>query len=704
MQRIILLGMAFGMLLGLAQFPAHAQGKQHFGAHEVVANELLVKTRTGLAGNLIEAIHQKIGGRMLRNFTHVGWQHVRLPQGMSIDDAISRYKQLPDVTAVEPNYIVYASATPNDPSMSQLWGMAKIQAPTAWDTTTGNNTVVVAVVDSGVNYSHLDLRDNMWRNPAEVAGNSTDDDGNGYVDDVYGINAITGSANPLDDAGHGTHVAGTIGAVGNNGLGVTGVNWHVKIMALKFLGADGSGSTADAVTCYNYLIAMKQRGVNVRVVNDSWGGSGFSQSLKDAIDAAGNQGIVSVVAAGNNHANNDSVLTYPADFNSPSIIAVAASDQNDNPASFTNYGASSVALAAPGVLIYSTYYNSTTAYATMSGTSMASPHVAGAAALMLSVNNGLTIASIKSTLLNTVDKLSQWSGRVASGGRLNLAKAVQAVGGVAPPPPPSYTYQPDLLIRANSSSTTIGGNIYGAGSSETVTQTVLKGATAVYQVQLQNDGNTADSFVITAPAIASGWTVRYFDAVSGGNDISSQLTGAGWHTAVLNAGVAQSFRVEVTPGSGVAANASAQVVVSAKSAAATTKTDAVTAVTIVGAARVSSVTLAATPLSPQPVNTPITLTATSSGAAAEYQFQVGVSGWFGWTYTTIRSYSTTPTMVWQPTTARSYTLKVLARGVGSTTTSDAYTTISYTVTTPTTTAAPAAQAPSSGRQLHRIRK
>lgn len=427
MRRLIPLALCCGILLVLFHLPAQARTTELFGQHEVVSNELLVKIRPECSDETIRALHKRHGGTLLRRLEHIGWQYIHLPARVSVADGIAGYRQEADVLSVEPNYLCHSSVLPDDPGLAQLWGLSKIQAPTAWNTTTGSNQVVVAVVDSGIDYNHEDLHANMWQNPALSAANGSDDDADGYVDDLYGINAITHTGDPLDDFGHGTHVAGIIGAVGNNGIGVVGVNWTVRLMALKFLAADGSGAMADAVTCYNYLIAMKQRGVNIRAVNASWSGTGFSQSLEDAIDAAGNLGILTICAAGNDSVSIDAEPEYPAAFDSPNIISVAASAQDDSPAPFTNYGPTHVALAAPGVSILSTYNTSDSAYAVLSGTSMATPYVSGAVALLAAANPGLSAAAIKTLLLNSVDKLPLWAGKVASGGRLNLAKAVQSL-------------------------------------------------------------------------------------------------------------------------------------------------------------------------------------------------------------------------------------------------------------------------------------
>src|SRR4051794_2347284 len=352
--------------------------------------------------------------------------------------AISLLEGNADVSYVEPDRTIHldANPVPNDPQFKKEWGLnntgqtvdfaagtpgADIGAERAWGVTTGKKSVVVGVIDTGIDAAHPDLAANMWVNPGENCSgcriDGIDNDHNGYVDDWRGWDFINNDNNPADDNGHGTHVAGTIGAVGNNGAGVTGVNWNVQLMPLKFIGADGTGDVAGAVAALRYATAM-----GVRITNNSWGDTEYSQALYDAIADANAHGDLFVAAAGNDGTNSDTAPTYPADFDLPNIISVGASDSTDHLAYFSNYGQSSVDLAAPGVSIYSTWPGK--AYKSESGTSMASPHVAGAAALALAAHPAATADTIKALLLRTVDHPAALAGTTASPGRLDAGNAL----------------------------------------------------------------------------------------------------------------------------------------------------------------------------------------------------------------------------------------------------------------------------------------
>jgi len=334
------------------------------------------------------------------------------------------------VRYAEPDYIVRANATPNDASFSSLWGMhntgqnggvadADVDAPEAWNISTGSAAVVVGVIDSGIDQTHPDLLGNLWTNPAEIAGNALDDDGNGYVDDTRGWDFVGDDSNPQDDHGHGTHCAGTIGAMGNNTTGVAGVCWDVSLVGLKFLDATGNGSLSDGVEAIAYAT-----GLGMTLTSNSWGGGGFSQAMKDAIDAADVAGILFVAAAGNEGLNMETNPGYPASYTNANVISVAATTRTDALATYSNYGTTTTDLGAPGSEIYSTLTGG--GYATMSGTSMATPHVAGACALLKSFKPGLTHAEIRELLLATVDVTPALTGKTVTGGRLNIFNALLA--------------------------------------------------------------------------------------------------------------------------------------------------------------------------------------------------------------------------------------------------------------------------------------
>ncbi|MFO0897057.1 MAG: S8 family serine peptidase [Pirellulales bacterium] len=349
------------------------------------------------------------------------------------------WRQAPGVRYAEPDYSLQLLDTiPNDPRFNELYGLnntgqtggtpgADIDAPQAWDITTGSGDVVIASIDTGIDYRHEDLAANIWVNPGEIAGDGIDNDGNGYIDDIHGIDTANGDSDPFDDNGHGTHTAGTMAAEGNNGVGVTGIAWNAKLMALKFLSSAGTGSTSDAIAAIQYMTMMKTRyGVNIVVSNNSWGGGEGSEALREAIAASIDAGILFVAAAGNLGSNNDQFPTYPANFDLEGLVSVAATDHRDALASFSNYGATTVDLAAPGVDILSTTPNNT--YSVFSGTSMATPHVSGVAALLADLNPGLTPREIEQILRDGADRLPQLAGQVISGGRLNAAGSLALAG------------------------------------------------------------------------------------------------------------------------------------------------------------------------------------------------------------------------------------------------------------------------------------
>lgn len=367
---------------------------------------------------------------------------IHLNRGLSVEEAVQRANADPRVEYAEPDYFVYPmESIPNDPFFSQMWGLsnlgcatcdpnqrtANIDAVRAWDLTTGSDDIVAVVLDTGAQLAHEDLAANAWVNPLEIANNNVDDDGNGFVDDINGWNFFDGNNQiftPGVELSHGTHVAGSIGAAGNNGIGVTGVAWHVKIMSLKFLGGtQGKGSTSNAVKGIYYAIGMRNRGVNVRVINASWGGGSESQSLRQAIADANSAGILFVCAAGNSGDDIDVVPDFPAGYSidQPNAVSVAALNQVGSLASFSNFGHASVSLAAPGVLIYSTVPGS---YAQFNGTSMATPYVSGIAVLLWAHEPTLTPAEVKRRIIDTSRPLASLVSKLSRSGRASAYDAL----------------------------------------------------------------------------------------------------------------------------------------------------------------------------------------------------------------------------------------------------------------------------------------
>jgi subtilisin family serine protease len=350
--------------------------------------------------------------------------------GVSVGAAVADLERMDGVLYAEPDRVVHQTTTPDDPLLSYEWGLTAIRAPEAWDVTTGSPQVTVAVVDTGIDASHPDLNPNLWTNPGESGDgretNGLDDDGDGRIDDVHGWDFVDRDAQPQDGNGHGTHVSGTIAARGDNGIGVAGVTWNTTIMPLRVLGNDGSGYVSDVVTAYAYAARS-----GVRVVNASLGGSSYSRAEHDAIAAAPN--TLFVVAAGNDGADDDATPEYPCDYDLANVICVAASDRADTLASFSNYGATNVDLAAPGVDIASTWPGGS--YVLLDGTSMATPHVSGAAALLLAHDGGLDVEGLRAALLSSAHPVPALAGRVATGGRLDAAAALSVAP--APPEPPA---------------------------------------------------------------------------------------------------------------------------------------------------------------------------------------------------------------------------------------------------------------------------
>lgn len=418
-----------------------AQTYAHAGELADYANDaIVVGFNQGVTALETAALRTQFNAQLRHRFTLVNAEVWGVPPTADLPALLGQVAALSAVRYAEPSWVVTATIIPNDPRFSELYGMQKISAPLAWDTAVGDdNPVVIATIDTGVNYNHEDLRGNMWTNPGEIPGNGVDDDNNGWVDDVYGIrcqnNGSDRSGNPMDDHNHGSHCSGTHSGHGNNAVGVAGVMWRARIMGAKFLNSGGSGYISDGAVCLEYTIKM-----GARLSNNSWGGGGYSQTFADLLEVGRRSNYFFVCAAGNHGGNNDGGSYYPCCYPHDNVMGVAASDQSDNKASFSGYGTRFVEVAAPGVSVLSCMISG---YGTMSGTSMATPHAAGAAGLLWSFNPELTYQEVMQILMDTSDKLPQWNGVVAANGRINVAQALTRVGPPDKIPPVIVSISPE---------------------------------------------------------------------------------------------------------------------------------------------------------------------------------------------------------------------------------------------------------------------
>ena len=449
------------------------------------------------------------------------WILAELPDDAVVEEALLALVPAGDVVeTAQPDWAIEADRTPNDTYYGYfLYGLnntgqsggtrdADIDAPEAWDLTTGTN-VVVGIIDTGIDWNHPDLAGNIWTNAAEVSGVSgVDDDANGYVDDLRGWDFVNNDNNPFDDNGHGTHVSGTVAGTGNNVLGVVGVCWRARLMGLKFLSAGGSGYDSDAIRAIRYATRN-----GARVTNNSWGGGGSSQAEYDAIAEADAAGVLFVAAAGNSGTNNDSSPHYPSSFTNPNLIAVASTDRYDLKSSFSNYGATSVDLGAPGSAIYSTYPGSR--YASLSGTSMATPHVTGACALLWSYAPTRTHAQVRTAIFSGVDAKASMAGRTATGGRLNVYRSLLSIGSS-----PSLHSISGTVRQGGSPLSGVTVTLSGAASA-----TATTGSTGTYTFAGLADGAytvtpSRLNFTFAPVSIA----VALAGADSAGNDFAATLT------------------------------------------------------------------------------------------------------------------------------------------------------------------------------------
>ncbi|MEZ2342819.1 Ig-like domain-containing protein, partial [Microcoleus sp.] len=510
-------------------------------------NRVILKLRPTTNSSQITNLQAEIGVTNVTKASQLGIDIWQIPSG-KVEQTISAYKNDPRIEYIEPDYIITLediqkpsptqeklatitpqATTPNDPSYTQLWGLnntgqsggtadADIDAPEAWDIQKGNPNLVIGVIDTGVDYNHPDLVGNIWTNPGEIAGDGIDNDNNGYIDDTRGWDFAYNDNNPMDVQGHGTHVSGTIAGKGNNGVGVTGVAWNAKIMPLKFLDDSGSGATSNAILAINYATAK-----GVKLTNNSWGGGGYSQALSDAINTAGQQGALFIAAAGNSSLNTDITPAYPASYNLSNIISVASTTRTDGLSSFSNYGATTVDLGAPGSDIYSTTPGAN--YATYSGTSMASPHVTGAAALLWSQNPTWTAQQVKDKLMQTTDPISALSGKTVSGGRLNINNAL---AGSTPPPSTANDNFANRILLSGAPVSTTGSNIGATGE---VGEPIQSGTTnsvwwswtapSSNTFVVDTKGSNFDSYLsIFTGAAVNNLSLISFDDDGGGNNTS----------------------------------------------------------------------------------------------------------------------------------------------------------------------------------------
>lgn len=425
---------------------------------------------------------------------------------------------------VDPDYAHYPTAEPTDAKYidGTLWALRNsgqnggvdgadinvsrpgLGGTNAWDISVGSSDVVVAVIDTGVRYTHRDLVTQMWVNPGEIAGNGADEDGNGYIDDVHGLNAILDSGDPFDDHDHGTHVAGTIAAAANDDNGHVGIAWKVKIMALKFIRnaeQGGYGLTSDAIQCLQYAVSK-----GVKLSNNSWGGGPFEQTLFDAIQQARDKGHLFVAAAGNDSSDTDLDPAFPADYELDNVISVAAIDRKDKLASFSNFGRNTVDLGAPGVEIYSSTSGSDTEYQVFAGTSMASPHVTGVAALCLSANPKASVLELRERLLSTVSPVESLKGRTVTGGRLNALAALQATADgvleVSVTPAPGTSSQPAELLAGSKTLFTVRVTDLLSVTNAKFSSYLINGV-ATTNLSIANDGKAPD--LVSNDAVYTGY-------------------------------------------------------------------------------------------------------------------------------------------------------------------------------------------------------
>lgn len=501
------LALACLVVSGVAQNASKAEiAKNNQAAREVLAhakggvkfapNRILVRFKPGASESDKINVRSKIASKRLGTFKLVkDLELIEAPHGPQQD--ISAIKNDPRVLYAEPDGVVQKTDMPNDFYFGNMWGLNNannfdIDAPEAWSLWKGDSNFMIADIDTGIDYNHPDLMANVWTNPGEIPGDGIDNDGNGYIDDVHGYNFCNNTGDPFDDHAHGTHTAGTIGAVSNNGIGVTGINWNCKIVALKFLDASGSGYDSDIIRALDYCVKM-----NIKVSNNSYGGGDNLQSVRDAIENAKNAcGHVFVCAAGNSNNNNDIAPFFPSNYDNDNLISVAAIDSNGNKASFSSYGQNTVDIAAPGVSILSTYPQNRYAY--FNGTSMATPHVCGVAALIYSLHPNWTYQQVIRRVLATVKPVASMNGLCVTGGMVSAYNAL-------------HNEAPNLAINSPAD-----GAIFQSGGTITCSASAAD----------DHDGNIATKIAWSSDAqgsLGTGATITVSDLAPGTYALSAQV-------------------------------------------------------------------------------------------------------------------------------------------------------------------------------------
>ncbi len=514
-------------------YPVGAGAEASFDGILVSWNpQALAQDRASARAELGLSLRELIHTRAMQASGAGPLEWVTLPPGRSAEEVLQRLARRPGVTFAEKNWVLQTQATSDDPGVNNgnLWGMYGessspanafgSQAAEAWSRgITGSDSVVVGIIDEGYQYTHDDLAGNAATNPGEISGNGLDDDGNGYVDDVYGWDFNGNNASVYDGTGddHGTHVAGTIGGQGGNGIGVAGVNWDVSLLSGKFLGSSG-GTTANAIKAVDYFTDLKTRhGLNLVATNNSWGGGGYSQGLYDAITRANNASIFFVAAAGN---SSTSSMSYPAGYDLPNVISVASINSNGALSSFSNFSSTWVDLGAPGGSVYSTLPDNT--YGSYSGTSMAAPHVTGALALMASAQPTATMAQLKQALLESVVQTSSLAGKTVTGGRLDVNGAITRLDQLVNPDPNAPTYALTGPASLNE----------GSGLSLNLSTTNVADGTPLYW-RMAGTGISTGDFV-GLNSLQGSFTVDASGTAVFQTSVAADLTGEGNETLSFN--------------------------------------------------------------------------------------------------------------------------------------------------------------------------